>query len=63
MAVSLNKVIVAGNLTRDPEMKFLANETALAKFSIATNRRYKGGDGQMKEEVTYLDIEAWGRTG
>ena len=38
MAVSLNKVLVAGNLTRDPEMKFLANETALANFSIATNR-------------------------
>ena len=62
MAVSLNKVLLAGNLTRDPQVKFFANERALADFSIATNRRYKGGDGQMKEEVTYVDIEAWGRT-
>lgn len=62
MAVSLNKVLVAGNLTRDPQVKFFANERALADFSIACNRRYKGGDGQWKDEVTYIDIEAWGRT-
>ena len=62
MAVSLNKVLLAGNLTRDPQVKFFANERALADFSIACNRRYKGGDGEFKEEVTYVDIEAWGRT-
>lgn len=62
MAVSLNKVLLAGNLTRDPQVKFFANERALADFSIACNRRYKGSDGEFKEEVTYVDIEAWGRT-
>lgn len=62
MAVSLNRVILAGNLTRDPQVRFLANEQAVANFGLAVNRRFKGGDGQMKEEVTFIDIEAWGRT-
>jgi single-strand DNA-binding protein len=62
MAVSLNRVILAGNLTRDPQVRFLANEQAVANFGLAVNRRYKGSDGQMKEETTFVDIEAWGRT-
>lgn len=62
MAVSLNRVILAGNLTRDPQVRFLANEQAVANFGLAVNRRFKGSDGQMKEEVTFVDIEAWGRT-
>ena len=62
MAVSLNKVLLAGNLTRDPQVKFFANERAVADFSIACNRRYRGADGESKEEVTFVDIEAWGRT-
>lgn len=62
MAVSLNKVLLAGNLTRDPQVKFFANERALADFAIACNRRYRGADGEMKEEVTFVDVEAWGRT-
>lgn len=62
MAVNLNRVLLAGNLTRDPQVRFFANERAVANFSIATNRRYKGADGEMKEETTFVDIEAWGRT-
>lgn len=62
MAVSLNRVILAGNLTRDPQVRFLANEQAVANFGLAVNRRYKGSDGQMKEETTFVDVEAWGRT-
>ena len=62
MAVSLNRVILAGNLTRDPQVRFLANEQAVANFGLAVNRRFKGSDGQMKEETTFVDIEAWGRT-
>lgn len=62
MSISLNRVILAGNLTRDPTTRFLANEQAVANFGLAVNRRYKGSDGQMKEEVTFVDIEAWGRT-
>lgn len=62
MAVSFNKVIVAGNLTRDPQVKFLASEQAVCNFGLALNRRYKARSGEMVEEVTYVDIEAWGRT-
>jgi single-strand DNA-binding protein len=62
MAVAINRVLLGGNLTRDPQVRFFANERAVADFGIAVNRRFKGSDGQMKDEVTYIDIEAWGRT-
>ncbi len=62
MAVAINRVLLGGNLTRDPQVRFLANERAVANFGLAINRRFKGADGQMKEEVTFVDIEAWGRT-
>jgi single-strand DNA-binding protein len=62
MAVNLNRVLLAGNLTRDPQMRFLANEKAVAEFGLAINRRYKAADGEMKEETTFVDVEAWGRT-
>lgn len=60
--LSLNKVILAGNLTRDPEVKFLANERAVANFGLAVNERWKDKNGETKENTTFLDIEAWGRT-
>ncbi len=59
---NVNLVIVIGNLTRDPQVKFLANEKAVANFGLAINRKYKTADGEQKEEVTFLDVEAWGRT-
>lgn len=58
---NINRVILAGNLTRDPQVRFLANEQAVANFGLAINRRFKGGDGAMKEETTFVDVEAWGR--
>jgi len=61
MSVNYNKVIIAGNLTRDPELKFLANERAVANFSLAVNR-YFMKDGKREEETTFVDIEAWGKT-
>ncbi len=61
MALMLNSVHVAGNLTRDPQVRFFANEKAVADFGLAINRRYRGGDGEMKEETTFIDVEAWGR--
>lgn len=61
MSVNINKVMLAGNLTRDPEVKSLANEQHVAKFSLAMNRKFKSGD-EMKEEVTFVECEAWGRT-
>jgi single-strand DNA-binding protein len=61
MALMLNTVHVAGNLTRDPQVRFFANEKAVADFGLAINRRYRTGDGEMKEETTFIDVEAWGR--
>jgi single-strand DNA-binding protein len=62
MSFNYNKVFLAGNLTRDPQVRFFANERAVADFGLAVNRRFKSGDGQMKEETTFVDVEAWGRT-
>lgn len=62
MSFSFNKVYVAGNLTRDPQVKFLANEKAVCEFGIAVNHKYKAADGSMKEEVTFVECVAWGRT-
>ena len=62
MSVAINRVLLGGNLTRDPEVRFFANERAVANFSLAINRRFKGADDQMKEEVTFIDVETWGRT-
>lgn len=61
MALMLNNVQLAGNLTRDPQVRFLANEKAVADFGIAINRKYRGNDGEMKEETTFVDVETWGR--
>ena len=59
---NINRVFLAGNLTRDPQVRFLANEKAVAEFGLAINRRFKAADGSLKEEVTFVDIEVWGRT-
>ncbi len=59
---NINRVFIAGNLTRDPQVRFLANEQAVANFGVAINRRFKGADGSQKEETTFVDVEAWGRT-
>jgi len=54
--------MIAGNLTRDPQVRFFANERAVADFGLAINRRWRGSDGEQKEEVTFVDVECWGRT-
>lgn len=59
---NINRVFLAGNLTRDPQVRFLANEKAVAEFGLAINRKFKAGDGSLKEETTFVDIEVWGRT-
>jgi single-strand DNA-binding protein len=61
MALNLNRVLLAGNLTRDPQVRFFANEKAVAEFGLAINNRRKSPDGQVKEETTFVDCEAWGR--
>ncbi|MCK4500478.1 single-stranded DNA-binding protein [Candidatus Babeliales bacterium] len=61
MALMLNTVQLAGNLTRDPQVRFFANEKSVADFGLAINRKYRGGDGEMKEETTFIDVEVWNR--
>jgi len=58
---SLNKVFLAGNLTRDPELRYTPGGTAVAQFGMAVNRKFKNREGKMQEEATFVDIEVWGR--
>src|ERR1700723_56755 len=62
MAASLNKVLLMGNLTADPEVRYTPKGTAVGDLRIAINDSYKAQDGTIKETVTYVDIEVWGRT-
>lgn len=57
-----NKVLLMGNLTRDVELKHTPSNMAVANLGIAINRKYKGNDGEMKEETTFVDCEAWSST-
>ena len=59
---NLNKVMLMGNLTRDPEIKYTPKGTAIANFGIAINRTYTPEGGEKREEVTFIDLEAFGRT-
>jgi len=61
MANGYNKVILMGNLTRDPEMRYTPSGTPVTEFGLAVNRRYTTKDAQQKEEVAFVDITAWGR--
>ncbi len=58
--VSYNKVILMGNLTRDPELRYTANGTAVAGFGLAVNRKFQL-EGTWKEEVCFVDITVWGK--
>ena len=60
--MNLNKVMLAGRLTRDPELKQLPNGNSVTNLGFVTNRVYKSGD-QRKEEATFLDVKAWGANG
>jgi len=59
----LNKAIVIGNLTRDPQLSYTPNNTAVCKFGIATNHKWKDRDGNMREEVCFVDCTVFGRGG
>lgn len=59
---NLNKVMLMGNLTRDPEIKYTPKGTAIANFGIAVNRTYTTEGGEKREEVTFIDLESFGRT-
>lgn len=57
----LNEVRLIGRLTRDPELRALNTGTSVCKFGLATGRRYRGQDGNLIEETTFVDIECWGK--
>lgn len=59
---NLNKVMLIGNLTRDPEIKYTPKGTAIAELGLAVNRSYTTESGEKREEVTFVDIELFGRT-
>jgi len=59
---NFNKCYLMGNLTRDIELRHTSGNQAVANLGLAINRRWKSADGQDREEVTYVDCEAWGRT-
>lgn len=58
---NFNKVLLVGNLTRDPELKHTPSNQAVAAIGLAVNRQYTTKDGEKREETTFVDCEAWGR--
>jgi single-strand DNA-binding protein len=58
---SYNRVILMGNLTRDPEVKTLGSGSTVANISLAVNRKYTASNGEKREEVTYVDVNFWGK--
>lgn len=59
---SVNKVILIGNLTRPPELRYTPKGTACCEIGLAVNRKWKTDTGETKEEVTFLDVTFWGKT-
>jgi single-strand DNA-binding protein len=59
---NVNKVILIGNLTRDPQLKYLPSQTAVVEFGLATNRKFKAANGEDREEVCFVDCSAFGKT-
>ena len=59
---SFNKVILLGNLTRDPEVRYTPKGTAVTELGMAVNRVYSGENGEKREETTFVDVTLWGRT-
>jgi single-strand DNA-binding protein len=61
MAASLNRVLLMGNLTRDPEVRYTPKGNAVGDLGLAVNDSYKAQDGTIKETVTFINVEVWGR--
>ncbi len=58
---NFNKVLLMGNLTRDPQLSYLPNQTAVVDFGLAVNRRWTGKDGEKREETCFVDCRAYGQ--
>lgn len=61
MAANFNKVIIAGNLTRDPETRYTPTGLAICKISVAINEKRKDKDGQLKEAAVFVDVDSFGK--
>ena len=61
--IELNKVLITGRLTRDPELKYIPSGTAVCDIRLASSRRFMGKDsGERKEETLFINVTAWGKT-
>lgn len=58
---NFNRVFLMGNLTRDPELRYLTNGTAVAKLGMAINRKYRTQNGEMKEDVCFVTVVVWAK--
>lgn len=61
MSANLNKVMLIGNLTRDPELRYIPSGQAVTTFTVAVNRTYNSQSGEKKEEVSFIRVVAWAR--
>lgn len=61
--VTFNRLIMAGNLTRDPEIRYQPSGKSVTTFAMACNERYRAESGETKETVTYIDVVVWGKMG
>jgi single-strand DNA-binding protein len=59
---SFNKVLLIGNLTRDPEVRYTPKGTAVCDIGLAVNRKWRDDSGNQQEEVTFVDVTIWGKT-
>ena len=59
--MNYNRLILGGRLVRDPELSFLPNQTPIVVFTIATSRKFKGGDGQQREDACFTDAKMFGK--
>ena len=59
----MNKIIVIGNVGRDPEMRYTPNGSGVTSFSVASNRKYKTAAGEEREETEWFNVSAWGKLG
>ena len=59
---NFNKVLLMGNLTRDPEKRFLPSNAVVCNLGMAVNRKYRDQEGELQEAVTFIDCDAWGST-
>lgn len=57
-----NRAIIAGNLTRDPEVRYTVNKKAYARFTVAVNNRWRNANGEIQESADYISVVAWGNT-